>query len=188
MTATLLLAFAVAADGPPTLRDRLARLPVPPTSPVVQGVLLGHALAPGGWPAVRAVLADPDLHFAVRFAGLKMLPALRAAAPDVLTDKERAATLTALLEQPDFADLVIDHLRRAEDRGLTPAVLKAFARPGAVPVVRRAVLVYALACPDPAAKALLADVRTTDPELVKKAEAAYRQTLEPAPKPEKEKP
>jgi hypothetical protein len=172
MTAVLLLALA--AD-PPTLRHRLAKLPVPPTSPVVQGVLLGHALAPGGWPPVRAVVADPATDFAVRYAGFKMLPSLRAAAPDVLTDAERAAVLTALLGQPDFADLATDHLRRQRDWSLTPAVLAAFSKPVARPVVRRAVIVYALLCPDPASKAFVADRRKADPDLVAKAEAYIKE-------------
>jgi hypothetical protein len=174
VTAPLLLILTLSADGPPTLRDRLGKLPVPPTSPVVQGVLLGHAPAPGGWPRVKPVVTNPDVHFAVRLSGLRMLPALRTAAPDVLTDAEKVAVLTALLDQPDLSDLVADHLRRQKDWALTPAVLAAFGKPAAAPAVKRAVTVYALLCPEPAAKAFVADRRKADPDLVAKAEAAIK--------------
>ena len=71
------------------------------------------------------------------------------------------------LARNDLADLVIEDMRRWQDWDLTPSVLALFGKKGFdAPIMRRAIVRYALSCPRDEAKRLIADLKTKDPQLI----------------------
>jgi hypothetical protein len=78
-----------------------------------------------------------------------------------------------LLASPDFADLVIEDLRRWEWWDLSNEVFGAWDKPpGEVREVKKAILRYALACPKNEAKIFVTAARKADAKLVAQVEAS----------------
>jgi hypothetical protein len=101
--------------------------------------------------------------------------------PDLVSKKELKAGMGVLLEQSDIADLAVDDLRKRGCWDMTARVLglqntKAYE----VPIVRRAVLRFALGCQDQdsekddskkaAARAYVDEQRKKDAQMVADAE------------------
>ena len=77
----------------------------------------------------------------------------------------------ALVPHGDLADQAIEDLRRWGYWDLTADVLAQFGKPThAAPIVRRAILRYALCAPGDESKRFVAAVRQSDPKLVKSVE------------------
>lgn len=128
-----------------------------------------------GWQRVAAVLSDPARPFDQRLAAVGVVRFFQASKP-ADTRPRAVACYRPLVGQGDFADVAIDDLRRWGWWELTGDILAAFDRPThTAPVVRRGIVRYALCCPDPAAKAFVARVRTADPKLVASVEASIKQ-------------
>jgi hypothetical protein len=123
-----------------------------------------------GWSAIEGVLDDPRKPFDQRLAAIGTVRFFQAtreaeAKPHVLR------CYRGLLAGGDLADLAVDDLRRWGWWDLTAEVLKYFERPShSAPVVRRAIVRYALQCPGDEAKQFVAGVRRTDPQLVARVE------------------
>jgi hypothetical protein len=67
----------------------------------------------------------------------------------------------------DMADLIIDEFRKHQHWAPVNGILELYADPKFdLQVVRRAVIRYALKCPDPKAKSFVAGLRQSDPQLV----------------------
>jgi hypothetical protein len=139
------------------------------------GILAGYVLLEpkAGWQATRAVLADDKRAFDQRLSALGTVRFLQATRPEA-----KAEVLTAckdMLASPDFADLVIEDLRRWGWWDLTADVIAAWGKPaGEVREVKKAVVRYALACPKDEAKRFLDAARKADAKLVAQVEASER--------------
>ena len=90
----------------------------------------------------------------------------------------------ALLPCGDLADQAVEDLRRWGYWDLTGTVLAQFGKEShAAPIVRRAIVRYALTCPADDARRFVAAVRQSDPRLVGDVEEMLRRFERvPAPK------
>jgi hypothetical protein len=91
-----------------------------------------------------------------------------------------------LLEQGDIADLAIEDLRKWQQWQVTDKVLGLKDKPShSVPIVRRAILRFALSCPDnAAAAAYVTELRAKDARMVADAEELLKlETAAQAPAP-----
>ena len=140
----------------------------------VDGILAGYTMLrpKEGWEYVRALLKDPSRDFMLRYAGLRAARFFWDYRTDLVGKKELAEGVAQLLDQSDISDLAIEDLRKWGRWELAGRVLavrdtKAYE----IPVVRRAVLRYALTCKDNAAAAAhVADQRKKDAQGVADAE------------------
>jgi hypothetical protein len=140
------------------------------------GLLAGYILLDGksGWSFAAAVLGDPKRGFGVRLSAVETVRFLQSIrGPECKADVLKCCA--ALLPSGDLADQAVEDLRRWGCWDLTDDVLSQFGKPThAAPIVRRAIVRYAITCPDAKAKAFLADVRQSDPKLVADVEAALK--------------
>jgi hypothetical protein len=80
-----------------------------------------------------------------------------------------------LVGQGDMADIAVEDLRRWEMWSLCVEVLGQFPKQThAAPIVRRAIVRYALSCPKPEAKSFIAELRKTDADIVGDVEESLR--------------
>jgi hypothetical protein len=140
--------------------------------PALSGLMTGYLqLRPtAGWDLAKRIFADKQRLVSERLAMLGAIRFMQAWQPT----SSKAPILTVLpaaLEQGDLADMVTEDLRRWGWWELTDAVL-AVARttPRLAPMTQRALLRYALTCPQPAAAQFLAAQRRANPELVREVE------------------
>ena len=149
------------------------------------GLLAGYVLLTPreGWAFTATVLADERRGYADRLSAVntvRFFQATRAAEsrPHVLR------CCAALLPCGDLADQAVEDLRRWGYWDLTADVLAQFGKPThAAPIVRRAIVRYALTCPADEAKRFVAALRQTDPRLVADVEEMLRRfDRVPAPK------
>jgi hypothetical protein len=150
--------------------------------PAVGGILAGLIqLEPKiGWAQTRAILGDPKRPFPQRLAAIGALRFFHAAHPDA-TRAEVLQGLAAILTQNDLADLAIEDLRRWQWWDLTADVLVLFGRPShSAPLMKRAIVRYALCCPKSEAKQFIDRLRSTDADMVKDVEEGLRLEQIPA--------
>jgi hypothetical protein len=108
----------------------------------------------------------------IRYAALRTVRFLWDSRPDLVGKKELTAAMGLLLDQSDIADLAIEDLRKREcwevaDRVLALQKTESFK----IPIVRRAVLRFALSCKgNTAAAAYVAEQRKKDAQAVADAE------------------
>lgn len=170
-------AFLLGACGTPADAAFLAGLvkadPLPErTTAAFGGLLAGYVMLDpkGGWAFTEAVLADPKRGYGGRLAALSTVRYFQAT-----RGKEYKAEVVrccaALLPHGELADQAAEDLRRWAYWELTADVLAQYGKPThAAPIVRRALVRYALSCPDERAKAFVAGLRRTEPKLVKDVE------------------
>ncbi len=140
----------------------------------VDGMLAGYVMLKPkeGWQYTRDILKDEKKEFMVRYAALRTVRFLWDSRPDLVNKKERTAGMAVLLDQSDIADLAVDDLRKRECWDMTDRVLglrrtKAYE----IPIVRRAVLRFALSCKNnEAAAAYVREQRKKDAQMVADAE------------------
>jgi hypothetical protein len=133
----------------------------------IERLWCGHTLLQPreGWAHVHGALQDPNRDFTVRYAALRSVRFFHESRPDVIGRTEVLQTVAAVLNDPEMADFAVEDLRRWREWQLTDHVLSLAARKSHdVPVVRRAVLRYALQCPDPHAARFVAAWRRDDPK------------------------
>jgi hypothetical protein len=123
-----------------------------------------------GWAAVRK-LAERSDDFRLAHAALRSARFFRNEHPGVVAKKDLVAVVGLLFDQDQIADLAVEELRKWRCWDLTERVLalaeKEIASEAAAKLVRRAVLRYAIDCPDKRCKAHVAKERAKDPEGVK---------------------
>lgn len=135
----------------------------------VDGVLAAYTMLDPkeGVTYIRGILGDPKKPFLTRYAALRAVRFFWEYRTDVVSKPQVIDAVSLMLDQKDVADLAIDDLRKwkywdAADRvlGLTEK------EPYKVPIVRRAVLRYALSCQDSveAARKYVAEQRQKDPQ------------------------
>jgi hypothetical protein len=123
-----------------------------------------------GWDKARAILSDSKRPFGERLAALGAIRFFQASQPDAVR-AEILQALAAVLPQNDLADLAIQDLRRWQWWDLTNDIIALFARPShSAPIMKRAILRYALCCPQPAAREFVERIRLAEPDLVKDVE------------------
>jgi hypothetical protein len=155
------------------LSAQLKQTPLPErTSAAFGGLLAGYVLlAPkDGWALTAQVLADEQRGYAERLSAVGTVRFFQATRPaESKADVLRCCA--ALLPHGDLADQAVEDLRRWGYWDLTADVLAQFGKPThAAPIVKRAIVRYALSCPKDEAKAFVAAVRQADPKLVRDVE------------------
>jgi hypothetical protein len=139
----------------------------------LDGILAAYVLLDkkAGWDYLTALLKDAKKDFPVRYAGLKVLRFFWEFRPDVVAHADVLDGMKLLVAQSDLADLPIEDLRKWGCWDQTDYILKFAAAPShkGIPIVRRAILRFALAAPadKTEAKAYVESVRRADPERVK---------------------
>jgi hypothetical protein len=169
---------ACGGDAEAALLRKMLDDPTDRTKAAFDGILGGYInLRPReGWDLAMTLLKDEKKSFAVRFAVVRTLRFYHNWKPDDSKDYVQRG-LRVILSQGDLADMAIEDLRRWQVWDLTSEVLALYGKKGFdAPIVRQAILRYALSCPktDTAAAAFVAERRKQDPELVKDAEDALR--------------
>jgi hypothetical protein len=145
----------------------------------IDGMLAGYVmLKPNeGWKYTLDILKDGKKEFMIRYAALRAVRFFWDSRPDLVSQKKLKEGLSCLLEQSDIADLAIDDLRKRQCWDLTDAALglrnnKAYE----IPIVRRAILRFALGCQESkakgsaAARAYVDEQRKKDAQMVADAE------------------
>ncbi|HTU89565.1 MAG TPA: hypothetical protein VMF69_05655 [Gemmataceae bacterium] len=141
----------------------------------VDGMLAGYVMLKPkeGWSYTRDLLKDAKKEFMVRYAALRAVRFLWDSRPDLVSQKELKEGMGLLLDQSDIADLAIDDLRKrqcwdATDRVLGLRTSKSYE----IPIVRRAILRFALGCKDKnkAASSYVDAQRKKDAQMVADAE------------------
>jgi hypothetical protein len=149
----------------------------------LDGVIAAYVLLDpkAGWEYLTKLLGDPKQEFPVRYAGLKVLRFFYEYRSDVIPRKQVIEGMKVLVGQSDLADLPMEDLRKWGCWDETDFVLS-FADKSShntIPIVKRAILRFALAAPaDHAkAKAYVEEVRKQDPERVKFVEQTLKDEL-----------
>jgi hypothetical protein len=139
----------------------------------VDGMLAGYAMLKPkeGWEYVRGILKDPAKEFMLRYAALRAVRFFWDSRPDLLKKTELIKGASDLLNQSDIADLAIEDLRKWGCWDCCAEVLGLQAKETHnIPIIRRAILRYALSCPDKKAAEYVQQCRKRDAEMVKDAE------------------
>lgn len=172
-----LLAFLLGACGTKADADALAAMldkADERTSPALAGILGGLIeLRPeDGWKRALALLEDPKRSYQDKLAVLGTLRFFHAYRPNE-SKKPILAGMAAVVARGDMADMAVEDLRRWKWWDLTRQVLAQYNKPThAAPLVKNAILRYALCCPDADAAAFVKAVRAADPEAVRELEEA----------------
>jgi hypothetical protein len=123
-----------------------------------------------GWKRAIAILDDPKRPYQDKLAVLGTLRFFHAYKPTEYR-KPILAGMAAVVGRGDMADMAIEDLRRWKWWDLTRQVLAQYKQPThAAPLVKNAILRYALTCPDGDAATFVTAVRASDPALVREIE------------------
>ena len=119
-----------------------------------------------GWDLAQGMLQDTQRSFTERYAIIGTLRFYHGWKPEETRD-EVLRCLGLLISQGEMADIAVEDLRRWETWTLTDDILSQFGKKThAAPIVRRAIVRYALCCPQPQAQRFVALLRKQDPKLV----------------------
>jgi hypothetical protein len=106
-----------------------------------------------------------------RYAALRVIRFLKDSRPDLVNKADLVGAVQRLLAQADIADLAIEDLRKWADWASLDQVLALYDQKSHdVPIIKRAIVRFALACPEPKATAFVQNVRKADPDMVKDVE------------------
>lgn len=139
----------------------------------LDGVIAAYVLLDpkAGWDYLTNLIGDPKQEFPVRYAGLKVLRFFYEFRPDVIPHEQVIDGMKVLVAQSDLADLPMEDLRKWGCWDQTDYVLSFADQPShnKIPIVKRAILRFALAAPasHTKAKTYVETVRKEDPERVK---------------------
>jgi hypothetical protein len=151
----------------------------------VSGIMSGYVLLQPkeGWEFIQKLLKNDTEEFAVRYyAGLGTLRFYWDNRPDVLDKDKILLSMGEAIELQDMADFAIDDLRVWKAWNLTDRVLDLYGKQSHDhPIVRRAILRFALSSPNPRAVAFVRQQRQRDPTWVSDTEELLRIDT-PAPK------
>jgi hypothetical protein len=170
-----LYGFLLGSCGSPADGDTLAALLArggERTAAGLGGILGGLIeLRPAeGWKLAVRLLEDPKRPYQDKLAVLGTLRFFQAYQPD----QHRPAILAgmaAVVARGDMADMAVEDLRRWKWWDLTRQVLTQYGQPShSAPLVRNAILRYALTCPDPEAVAFVKAARAKDGATVREVE------------------
>jgi hypothetical protein len=170
-----LFAFLLGATGNPADVDYLASLlrkPDERTAQALEGVLSGYVLRrpKEGWAWIHATLEDSRRSFVVRWGTVRGLRFLYSARPELYRDQVLHAT-ALMITSGDLADVAIGDLQKWQLWNHTKLILAQYGKPShSAPIVRNALVRYALLCPQPEARQFVEQLRKRDPKLVRELE------------------
>jgi hypothetical protein len=168
-------AFLLGACGTKADADTLAALLSKGderTSTALSGILGGLVeLRPDdGWKRAIAMLQDDKRPYQDKLAVLATLRFFQAYKPADYREPLLAG-MAAVISRGDMADMAVEDLRRWKWWDLTRHILVQYGKPThAAPLVKNAILRYALTCPDADAAAFVNAVRAKEPALVREVE------------------
>jgi hypothetical protein len=126
-----------------------------------------------GWTLLKNVVQDKDKPFLFRYQGLQTMRFVWDSRLDLIAKNEKAAKdeivlgVAGILKVPDMADFGIEDLRKWQRWEHCDQVLNMFGQKDFnTPIIRKAVLRYALQCPMPQAKAFVKAQQARDREWV----------------------
>jgi hypothetical protein len=124
---------------------------------------------------LRGLLADSKQDFMMRYAALRTARFFWSTRTDLFSKKELADTVALLLPEPDMADFAIEDLGKWGRWEMTGRVLDLFSKEShSAPVIKRAILRFALRCPQPRAVEFVRQQRARDSEWVNDTEELLR--------------
>ena len=127
-----------------------------------------------GWRLALDILRDPSKEFRKRDAVLRTLRFYYGWKPKDVKENVLKG-LASALPQGDLADLAIEDLRRWRLWDLTDDVLAQYGKKSHdAPLMRRAIIRYALSCPKPSAAEFITQRRRDDAEAVRDVEEALQ--------------
>ncbi len=138
----------------------------------MDGIMAGYVLLQPkeGWAYLAGLMRDAKLDFGIRYAALRAARFFHDFRTDVVPPADLTAAVVVLLDQKDIADLAIEDLRKWGCWDVADKVLALYGRESHnVPIIRRAILRYALTCPpaaSPKAAAFLAERRKDSGKLL----------------------
>ena len=139
----------------------------------IDGILAGYVMLQPkkGWEHLKSVLNNPKEEFLMRYAVLRTMRFLWDQRPDLIDKEEIVLGASGLLIQGDMADFAIEDLRKWHRWEKTDAVLDLYGqKTHDIPVVKRAILRFALQSPSTRAKTWIAQQRQRDSDWVKDEE------------------
>src|SRR5262245_29008193 len=154
------------------------------TSGALSGILGGliEMRPADGWKTAAGILEDPKRSYGDKLAVLGTLRFYHAYKP-ADHRKPILAGMAGVIAHGDMADMAVEDLRRWKWWDLSGHVLAQFGKSThAAPLVRNAIVRYALTCPDADAAAFIKKLRATDPALVREVEESL-EFERPAPPP-----
>jgi hypothetical protein len=139
----------------------------------MDGILAGYIMLEPkeGWDYVQGILKNPAKEFLQRYAALQSVRFFWDSRPDLIDKKKIVEGVSPLLDQSDICDLAIEDLRKWKRWEVCDKILELKDKKSHdVPIIRRAILRYALSCPEAKAVAYVQQARQRDPEMVKDIE------------------
>jgi hypothetical protein len=158
----------------------------------VDGMLAGYLMLQPkeGWSYLNSLLKDERLDFLMRYAALRTVRFYWETRTDVYDKKDLVRAICLAMNQQDMSDFAIEDLRKWACWDVADQVIGLFGqKTHDVPIIRRAILRYALSCPTPNAKAFVAQQRKMNREWVEETWELLRleQEAPPAVQPPAEK-
>ena len=156
------------ADDLELLRS-LLKNPAPRYFRAYEGILAGYiTMRPKeGWAFAHETLKSDKNDFVLRYAVLRTMRFFYNANADDCTAQVMLGESLAL-GHPDIADVAIQDLLRWKRWEHTKAIVACYDKAShKSPILKTGIVRYALACPQPEAKALVERVQKQDPELIK---------------------
>ena len=170
-----LFAFLLGASGAASDADLLTpflRKPDDRACKALDGIVSGYILLrpKEGWAWTYAIVGDPKQSFLVRWGTVKALRFLHAARPDDYR-KEFLHATALMIQTGELADVAIGDLQKAKIWDHTKLILAQYdKKTHKAPIVRDALLRYALLCPQPEARTFIAELRQREPALIRRLE------------------
>lgn len=152
----------------------------------LDGLLAGYVLLrpAEGAAYLAGILADDRRDFLLRYAGLRTARFFWDYRSDVVKRDAVREMVLPMLDHKDIADLAVEDLRKWGQWQVAERVLGLAKRPSHdVPIIRRAILRYAVSCPasaSPAVKEYVAACRAKDARWVEEVEEILRSESAPA--------
>jgi hypothetical protein len=143
----------------------------------LDGVMAGYIMLKPkeGWSYLVGVLKDTKKDFLFRYAGLRAVRFLLDQRADVLPKSDLVQGVLPLLEQSDIADLAMEDLRKWKSWETLDKVLALSDKESHnIPIIRRAILRFALSCPGDKAAEYVTAMRKKDGDWVKEVEELLR--------------
>jgi hypothetical protein len=117
------------------------------------------------------LLNDGKQEFLLRYAGLRTLRFFWDQRPDLVSKKDLVQGMALILGQSDMSDFAVEDLRKWHQWQLTDQILDLYGKKTHdIPVIRRAILRFALQSPGARAKTFVETQRQRDADWVKDTE------------------
>ncbi len=141
-----------------------------------------------GWTFLKSLVADSEKPFLFRYQGLQTMRFMWENRPDLVNKDDAAARkeivsgVAGIINATDMADFAIEDLRKWKRWEYADQVLDLFGQKKYnAPIIRKAVLRYALQCPTPRAMAFVKEQVTRDREWVEETRELLELETTPAP-------